>query len=60
MSTQPGVTIWPSALMSRFAGEVLQRLGSYGPIFVVAAFAYAAALVVVHGLTPRYRPLTSE
>jgi ACS family hexuronate transporter-like MFS transporter len=47
-------------LMARFAGEVLQRLGGYGPIFVVAAFAYGAALLVVHLLTPRYRPVTSE
>jgi ACS family hexuronate transporter-like MFS transporter len=47
-------------LMARYAGQVLQSLGSYGPIFGVAAFAYLAALLVVHALTPRYRPIAAE
>jgi ACS family hexuronate transporter-like MFS transporter len=43
-------------LMARFAGEVLQRVGSYGPIFVVAGAAYFAALLAVHLISPRYEP----
>ena len=43
-------------LMAKYAGWVLQTLGSYTPIFVVAACAYLAALLVVHLLTPRYAP----
>lgn len=41
-------------LMSTYTGWVLQSLGTYTPIFVVAAVAYAAALLVVHVLSPRY------
>jgi hypothetical protein len=35
---------------------VLQKLGSYTPIFLFAAFAYLAALLVVHLIVPDYRP----
>jgi hypothetical protein len=35
---------------------VLQKLGSYTPIFIFAAFAYLAALLVVHLIVPDYRP----
>ena len=41
-------------LMSKYTGYVLQELGTYTPIFVVAAGAYALALLVVHLLSPRY------
>lgn len=41
-------------LMSQYTGWVLQSLGTYTPIFVVAAGAYAMALLVVHLLSPRY------
>ncbi len=41
-------------LMSTYTGWVLQSLGTYTPIFVVAAVAYALALLVVHVLSPRY------
>jgi ACS family hexuronate transporter-like MFS transporter len=47
-------------LMARYAGQVLQSLGSYGPIFAVAGFAYVTALLVVHLLTPRYAPICAE
>jgi ACS family hexuronate transporter-like MFS transporter len=47
-------------LMAKFAGVILQTLGSYQPIFVVAAFAYLVALGVVHLLVPRYTPVTRE
>ena len=41
-------------LMSTYTGWVLQSLGTYTPIFIVAAAAYALALLVVHLLSPRY------
>ncbi|HEY3798869.1 MAG TPA: MFS transporter [Caulobacteraceae bacterium] len=43
-------------LMAKYAGWVLERIGSYTPIFIVAAGAYLTALVVIHLLTPRYEP----
>ncbi|HUO91970.1 MAG TPA: MFS transporter [Rhizomicrobium sp.] len=44
-------------LMAQYAGWVLQTIGSYTPILVVASCAYLAALAVVHALTPRYEPV---
>lgn len=43
-------------LMAKYAGWVLAHIGSYTPIFVVAACAYLIALAVVHLLVPRYAP----
>jgi ACS family hexuronate transporter-like MFS transporter len=43
-------------LMAKYAGWILETVGSYTPIFVVAACAYLAALSVVHLLVPRYAP----
>ena len=43
-------------LMSKYTGYVLQTLGTYTPIFIVAAGAYALALLVVHLLSPKYAP----
>jgi ACS family hexuronate transporter-like MFS transporter len=43
-------------LMAKYTGWVLQSLGTYTPIFVVAAVAYALALLVVQVLSPRYEP----
>jgi ACS family hexuronate transporter-like MFS transporter len=43
-------------VMSKYAGWVLEKIGSYTPIFVVAASAYLLALLVVHLLTPRMAP----
>jgi ACS family hexuronate transporter-like MFS transporter len=43
-------------LMAKYAGWVLEKVGSYTPIFVVAASAYLTALLVVHLITPRYAP----
>lgn len=40
--------------MAKYAGFVLDKIGSYTPIFVVAASAYLLALAAVHLLTPRY------
>lgn len=41
-------------LMAKFAGIILATVGSYEPIFVVAACAYLFALVAVHLLAPHY------
>jgi ACS family hexuronate transporter-like MFS transporter len=46
-----------SMLMAKYAGWVLQTIGSYAPIFMVAAVAYLTALLVVHLLTPKYAPV---
>ncbi|RYF92615.1 MAG: MFS transporter, partial [Caulobacteraceae bacterium] len=43
--------------MAKYAGWVLDRIGSYTPIFVVAASAYLLALGVVHLLTPKMEPV---
>ena len=45
-------------LMAKFAGAILQRLGSYGPIFIAASVAYLIALGVIHLLLPRYASAT--
>ncbi|MBU3077944.1 MFS transporter [Sphingomonas quercus] len=47
-------------LMAKFAGVILATLGSYGPIFAVAACAYLLALLVIHILVPRYTPVRAE
>ena len=40
-------------IFSLYAGQILERLGSYTPIFVVAGSAYFIALAIVHLLSPR-------
>jgi len=40
-------------LMSFYAGAVLERIGSYAPLFAVAGGAYFLALLSVHLLSPR-------
>ncbi len=42
--------------MAKYAGFVLDKIGSYTPIFVVAASAYLVALLAIHLLSPRYAP----
>ena len=42
--------------MAKYAGYVLDKIGSYTPIFVVAASAYLLALLVIHLIMPRYEP----
>jgi ACS family hexuronate transporter-like MFS transporter len=44
-------------LMSKYAGMVLESIGTYTPIFVVSGFAYLTALVVTHLINPRYEPV---
>jgi ACS family hexuronate transporter-like MFS transporter len=47
-------------LMAKYSGWVLQTLGSYTPIFIVAGCAYLLALAVVHLLIPRYEMVAPE
>ncbi len=42
-------------LFSLHAGDVLERLGTYKPLFVLAGAAYFLALAAIHLLTPRMR-----
>lgn len=44
-------------VMAKYAGYILDELGTYTPIFVVAASAYLLALGVVHLLSPRMEPV---
>jgi ACS family hexuronate transporter-like MFS transporter len=43
-------------LISIVVGEILQRTGSYVPIFFMAGFTYLAALLVIQLLTPSLTP----
>ena len=43
--------------MAKYAGYVLDKLGTYTPIFIVAASAYLLALAAVHILSPRMEPV---
>jgi MFS transporter, ACS family, hexuronate transporter len=47
-------------LMAKYAGWVLDAIGSYTPIFIVAGTVYLVALLVVHLLSPRYEPAKVE
>jgi ACS family hexuronate transporter-like MFS transporter len=44
-------------LMAKYAGWVLDGIGSYTPIFIVAGTVYILALIVVHTLSPRLKPV---
>jgi ACS family hexuronate transporter-like MFS transporter len=46
--------------MAKYAGWVLQEVGSYTPIFIVAACAYLTALLVIHLLSPRLTPVAAQ
>jgi len=43
-------------LMAKYAGWVLQTVGSYGPIFAFCGVAYLLALTCYHVINPRYAP----
>ena len=47
-------------MIARLVGEILERTGSYVPIFIIAASAYLAALLVIHLLSPRLAPAELE
>lgn len=44
-------------LLSKYAGWVLDRIGSFAPIFILAGSAYGLALLIVHILSPRLAPV---
>lgn len=46
--------------ISMLVGAILQATKSYVPIFVLAGFAYLAALLVIHTLSPRLEPAKLE
>ncbi|HEY0316425.1 MAG TPA: MFS transporter [Sphingomonas sp.] len=46
-------------LMAKYAGWVLQTVGSYGPIFAFCGVAYLLALAVYHLINPRYLPVSA-
>lgn len=43
--------------MAKYAGYVLDKIGSYTPIFVLAASAYLLALLAIHLLSPKLEPV---
>jgi ACS family hexuronate transporter-like MFS transporter len=43
-------------LIAKLTGYILQATGSYLPVFLIAAFAYLAALGIVHLIVPRLEP----
>jgi ACS family hexuronate transporter-like MFS transporter len=43
-------------LISILVGEILQRTGSYVPVFLMAGFAYLFALAIIQFLTPNLAP----
>ncbi|HVS77816.1 MAG TPA: MFS transporter [Steroidobacteraceae bacterium] len=43
-------------LLAKYAGWVLERVGTFKPIFAFAGCAYLLALLVIHLLTPRLAP----
>jgi MFS transporter, ACS family, hexuronate transporter len=47
-------------LMSKYAGWVLDSIGSYTPLFIVAGTVYLLALGILHLMSPRYAPAVIE
>jgi ACS family hexuronate transporter-like MFS transporter len=47
-------------LFSKYVGGVLEEIGTYTPIFVVAGGGYLLALLVVQLLSPRMEPVKFE
>ncbi len=43
-------------IISPLVGYILDRTGSYVPIFIIAASAYLVALLIIHLLAPRLEP----
>jgi MFS transporter, ACS family, aldohexuronate transporter len=47
-------------LIAKVTGAILEKTGSYLPVFFVAAFAYLTALLVIHLLVPKLEPVKLE
>ena len=45
-------------LIALAVGEILQRTGTYVPIFIMAGAAYLVALAVIHLLVPKLKPVS--
>jgi ACS family hexuronate transporter-like MFS transporter len=43
-------------LIAKLTGYILDASGSYVPVFLMAAFAYVVALLIIHLLVPRLEP----
>lgn len=43
-------------LIALIVGAILQRIGSYVPIFIIAGSAYLLALLIIHLLVPKLEP----
>jgi len=43
-------------IFAKYVGQVLETIGSYTPIFIVAGSVYLIALLTIHLITPRYAP----
>jgi ACS family hexuronate transporter-like MFS transporter len=46
-----------SMALAKYAGIVLQALGSFEPIFLIASATYLVALTAIHIIVPDYRPV---
>jgi ACS family hexuronate transporter-like MFS transporter len=44
-------------LFAKYTGYILDKLGTYTPMFIVAASAYLIGLAIVHLLSPRLQPV---
>ena len=44
-------------VFSKYIGQVLDKIGTYTPIFIVAGSAYLVALLVIHILMPKMEPV---
>ena len=47
-------------LMAKYAGFILDSMGTYTPIFIVAGSVYLLALLAVQALCPRYEPVRMD
>ncbi|HKP14082.1 MAG TPA: MFS transporter [Blastocatellia bacterium] len=47
-------------LLSLVVGRILERAGSYMPVFIIAGSAYLIALLLIHLLVPRLEPARVE
>jgi MFS transporter, ACS family, hexuronate transporter len=46
-------------MMAKYAGWVLDSVGTYTPIFIVAGVVYLLALITLHLLSPRFAPVNA-
>ncbi|SFJ25049.1 MFS transporter [Caulobacter sp. UNC279MFTsu5.1] len=44
-------------VFSKYVGQVLETIGTYTPIFIVAGSVYLTALLVIHLLSPKMEPV---